>query len=146
MRPRKPKPETGEDDRDFVVALARGLEILRSFRKEGDSLGNKDFAERTGLSKSTVARLTYTLQTLGYLSFNASTSRYQLAPPVLSLGYSCLAGFDVRQERWGRARARYSLASNSRVRSIHARKLGWTPTRTSVHQWIARHLAQGSGH
>lgn len=97
MRPRKPAAEDPEGDRDFVVALARGLEILRAFRREGDALGNKDFSERTGLSKSTVSRLTYTLQKLGYLSFDANTLKYQLATPVLSLGFSCLAGMGVRQ-------------------------------------------------
>ena len=97
MRPRKPVEDNPDNDRDFVVALARGLEILRAFRREGDALGNKDFAERTGLSKSTVSRLTYTLHRLGYLSFDANTVKYQLATPVLSLGFSCLAGMGVRQ-------------------------------------------------
>lgn len=42
---------------------------------------------------------------------------------------------------WGRARARYSLASNSRVRSAHTRGLGWSPTGPSVHHWIRDHLS-----
>ncbi len=97
MRPRKAPLTKDEPDRDFVVALARGLEILRTFRKEGETLGNKDFAARTGLSKATVSRLTYTLHKAGYLSYNADTARYDLAPPVLSLGFSCLSGMPVRQ-------------------------------------------------
>jgi nucleoside-diphosphate-sugar epimerase len=44
------------------------------------------------------------------------------------------------EARWGRGRARYSLASNSRVRSVRAAALGWSPSRLSVHQWIADHL------
>lgn len=97
MRPRKDKPEDDEQDRDFVLALARGLELLRAFRREGEVLGNGDLAERTALSKSTVSRLTYTLHKLGYLSYNPDTARYQLAPPVLSLGFACLAGMPLRQ-------------------------------------------------
>jgi len=97
MRPRKEQAGTDAPDRDFVVALARGLEVLRAFGREGEALGNKDFAERTGLSKSTVSRLTYTLHKLGYLSYSPSIARYQLAPPVLSLGFSCLAGMPLRQ-------------------------------------------------
>jgi len=97
VRPRKERPENEEQDRDFVVALARGLELLRAFRREGEALGNRDLAERTGLSKSTVSRLTYTLHRLDYLSYNPDTARYQLAPPVLSLGFSCLAGMPLRQ-------------------------------------------------
>ena len=75
MRPRKEKPEDDEQDRDFVVALARGLELLRAFRCEGEALGNRDLAERAALSKSTVSRLTYTLHKLGYLSYNPDTAR-----------------------------------------------------------------------
>lgn len=97
MRPRKVRNEDEEKDRDFVVALARGLEVLRAFQREGEALGNKDLAERTGLSKSTLSRLTYTLLKLEYLSYNPETARYSLAPPVLALGFSCLAGMPVRQ-------------------------------------------------
>ena len=97
MRPRKePSPEL-EQDRNFVVALARGLDILRAFDREGEALGNRDFVQRTGMSKSTISRLTYTLHKLGYLSHNADTARYRLAPPVLTLGYACLAGLPLRK-------------------------------------------------
>ena len=62
MRPRKDRTKDAErQDRDFVTALARGLELLRAFRREGEALGNGELAERTGLSRSTVSRLAYTL-------------------------------------------------------------------------------------
>lgn len=47
---------------------------------------------------------------------------------------------DAAEALWGRGRARHSLASNSRVRSVRTAPLGWNPTRLSVHQWIADHL------
>jgi len=84
-----------ENDAAFVSALARGLDILSSFRRGETSLGNRDFVQRTGLSKSTISRLTYTLNKMGYLSYNGTTSRYSLAPRVLSLGFSCLSGMSV---------------------------------------------------
>jgi DNA-binding IclR family transcriptional regulator len=55
-------------DRQFVNGLARGLEVLRAFRPDDGPLGNHALAERTGLPRSTVSRLTYTLTSLGYLS------------------------------------------------------------------------------
>lgn len=58
----------------------------------------------------------------------------------LGLGDPISMTLDAAETRWGRARARYSLASNSRVRSIRAPALGWVPTLPSVHQWIADHL------
>lgn len=97
MRPRRIRAEGEGKDRDFVVALARGLDILRAFRGgEGEALGNGDLAQRTGLSRSTVSRLTHTLHKLEYLSHDPRTARYRLAPPVLSLGFSCLAGMALR--------------------------------------------------
>jgi nucleoside-diphosphate-sugar epimerase len=50
---------------------------------------------------------------------------------------------DAAEALWGRGRARYSLASNSRVRSLRTRPLGWTPSGMTVDQWIGRHLADG---
>ncbi|MDH3232081.1 MAG: helix-turn-helix domain-containing protein, partial [Alphaproteobacteria bacterium] len=56
----------GAKDRQFVTALARGLEVLRAFQ-EGGPLGNQEIARRTGLPKPTVSRLTHTLKQLGYI-------------------------------------------------------------------------------
>lgn len=58
----------------------------------------------------------------------------------LHLGVPVSMTIDAAEACWGRARARYSLASNSRVRSVRTAALGWQPTRLSVHQWIADHL------
>jgi nucleoside-diphosphate-sugar epimerase len=62
----------------------------------------------------------------------------------LGLGDPVSITLDAAEARWGRARARYSLASNSRVHSVRAPALGWVPTRPSVHQWIADHLTQSA--
>jgi DNA-binding IclR family transcriptional regulator len=83
------------DERKFVVALARGLELLRAFRPGETLLGNRDFVERTGLPKATVNRLAYTLTTLGYLRLDDATSKYALDTGVLSLGFALLAGADT---------------------------------------------------
>ena len=83
-------------DRQFVTALARGLEILRAFKPGDGGLGNQELAERTNLPKPTISRLTYTLTTLGYLTMEESTGLYQLGPSVLSLGYSFLSNLDIR--------------------------------------------------
>lgn len=53
------------DERKFVTALARGLELLRAFSPDDALLGNRDFAARTGLPKATVSRLAYALTELG---------------------------------------------------------------------------------
>lgn len=87
----------GGGDRQFVVALARGLEILRAFSPAEPLLGNQEIAAYTGLPKPTVSRLTYTLTQLGYLTYLERLGKYQLGAPVLSLGYAVLHGMNVRQ-------------------------------------------------
>jgi DNA-binding IclR family transcriptional regulator len=85
------------NDRKFVVALARGLEVLRAFTPSEGLLGNQEIATRTGLAKATVSRLTYTLTTLGYLAHIDRLEKYQLAPGALAIGYSTLANMRIRQ-------------------------------------------------
>ncbi len=83
------------DERKFVVALARGLDLLRAFRPGETLLGNRDFVERTGLPKATVNRLAYTLTVLGYLRFDEALGKYALDAGVLSLGFALLSGTDT---------------------------------------------------
>jgi DNA-binding IclR family transcriptional regulator len=84
-------------DRQFVTALARGLEILRVFSPQDGLLGNQEIAARTGLPKPTVSRLTRTLTKLGYLAYSERLGKYQLGTGTLALGYSVLANMGVRQ-------------------------------------------------
>ena len=82
-------------DRNFVTALARGLEVLRCYRRGEVLLSNTDFAERTGLPKATVSRLTHTLCQLDYLVSDQATGSYRLGAGVLQLGFGVLASIDI---------------------------------------------------
>jgi len=83
------------DDRKFIRAIGRGLDVLRCFHPGETALGNLEIARRVGLTKSTVSRITYTLMKLGYLTSLPDIDKYQLAAPVLSLGYATLAGLAI---------------------------------------------------
>jgi DNA-binding IclR family transcriptional regulator len=83
-------------DRSFVVALSRGLDVLRAFQPNDGLLGNQEIATRTKLPKPTVSRLTYTLTKLGYLTPVPRFEKYQLAPSAMALGYAALANLGVR--------------------------------------------------
>lgn len=85
-----------ENDRRFVRALARGLEVLRAFDSMNLLLGNKEISERTGLPPSSVSRLTATLTGLGYLTHHAALNRYEISPSVLALGYVGVRDLNVR--------------------------------------------------
>ena len=84
-------------DRQFVTALARGLDILRAFHAGEGMLGNQEIAHRTGLPKPTVARLTHTLTELGYLNYIRRFRKYELGASVLALGYAAISSMDVRR-------------------------------------------------
>lgn len=83
-------------DRKFVVALSRGLDVLRAFHPQDGLLGNQEIAARTKLPKPTVSRLTYTLTKLGYLAQVSRFDKYQLAPPAMAIGYAALSNLGIR--------------------------------------------------
>ncbi|MBN8290838.1 IclR family transcriptional regulator [Rhodobacter sp. NTK016B] len=88
--------EAESSDPKFVTALARGLSILRAFRPNEVYLSNQIFAQRTGLPKATVTRLTYTLCKLGYLVQADPGGAYRLGPGALTLGYGVLSGMELK--------------------------------------------------
>lgn len=91
-----PRADEDNADRQFVTALARGLEVLRAFNPEDGPLGNQEIAERTGLPKPTVSRITHTLTKLGYLEYVPRLSRYRIGAAVLSLGHACVTNSSIR--------------------------------------------------
>lgn len=93
-------------------SLLRGADILRAFRPGSDLLGNGEIAERTGLSNSTVSRLTQTLVAAGLLQQDRARRAYRLAPLVLSLGHAMRSGSQVLAIAAPRMRA---LAERERI-------------------------------
>jgi DNA-binding IclR family transcriptional regulator len=111
----RPLADEGMKDRQFVVALARGLEVLRAFSLGDSFLGNQEIAARTGLPKPTISRLTHTLTKLGYLNYSERLGKYELGTGVLALGYAVLrnSGIGRVARPYMQALADYSDASVS---------------------------------
>jgi len=78
-------------------SLERGVEILRAFRPGSDLLGNGELADRTGLPRATVSRLTQTLVGMGLLQQEPLRKGYRLAPAVLSLAHAMRSGSTILQ-------------------------------------------------
>ena len=113
-------------DRQFVTALARGLEILRAFTPQRPFLGNQELAASTGLPKPTISRLTHTLTRLGYLTYSERLGKYQLGMRVLALGFAALSNMGVRdvarplmQELADYANVPVSLGSRDRLNVVY---------------------------
>jgi len=108
MNPLEENPGRSASNR----SLLRGADILRAFRPGSDLLGNGEIAERTGLSASTVSRLTQTLVAAGLLQQDRARRAYRLAPLVLSLGHAMRSGSQVLAIAAPRMRA---LAERERI-------------------------------
>lgn len=65
---------------------------MRAFRPGTEVLGNAELAERTGLSRSTITRLTQTLVGTGLLQQIPRARTYRLAPAILSLAHAMYSG------------------------------------------------------
>jgi DNA-binding IclR family transcriptional regulator len=96
-RARAVKAAAPKEDRHFVTALARGLDVLACFRTGESTLSNQELAQRCRLPKSTVSRLAMTLTRLGYLIHVAESGRYRLGTACLALGSAMLTRLDVRK-------------------------------------------------
>lgn len=68
-----------------VASADRTLTLLTAFRKGDGTLELRELAERTGLVKSTIMRLTISLERFGLL-VSLPGGRYRLGPEALRLG------------------------------------------------------------
>lgn len=84
-------------DRQYVTALARGLEVLRCFDASRPSLGTAEIARLTGLPQPTVWRLCHTLIEEGYLVQSDRGDKLRPGIPVLSLGYAAIAATPIAE-------------------------------------------------
>ena len=115
-----------DNNPQFIASLARGFELLRCFSAEKQVLGNQELAQLTGLPKPTIARITYTLVTLGYLKQLPDSSKYMLDIGVLALGYAALSNIMIRnlahpfmQEMSLQVQAPVALATRDRLDMLY---------------------------
>ena len=77
-----------------VEAVERALSILEAFGEEQRSLSLAEMAEETGLYKSTILRLSASLERFGYL-LRDRDGLYRLGPSVWRLGSIYRRSFDL---------------------------------------------------
>ena len=75
----------------FVPGLRRGLLVLETLASEGRSMSVGDIGKRIGLSRSSMFRLAYTLQHMGFVEEVADSKLLRLGARVLNIGYAYLA-------------------------------------------------------
>ena len=72
------------ESRDFVTALASGLEVIQAFDHEHPRMTLSEVAARTGMNRAKARRFLLTLHALGYV--RKQQRYFELAPRVLQLG------------------------------------------------------------
>lgn len=90
-------PRRGEGP-DFIEALARGLDVIRSFDAGRPRPSLTEVAAATGLARPTARRILLTLEELGYV--RGTGGGYELTPRVLELGMAYVGA----QNLWDLAR------------------------------------------
>lgn len=83
-----------EDSRDFVTALASGLEVIQAFDADHPRMTLSEVATRTGMNRAKARRFLLTLHALGYV--RKQQRYFELAPRVLQLGYAFLSANNYR--------------------------------------------------
>lgn len=86
-----------ETSRSFIESLSRGLGLLFALSECPMPLSLTELSDRIHLSKSTVQRLTYTLQKLGYLDRDGETKKFRLGQRAMLLGLSIIKHSDLRK-------------------------------------------------
>jgi IclR family pca regulon transcriptional regulator len=96
------RPDTG---RDFIEAIARGLEVIRAFQPLRPTMTLSEVATATGLARPTARRILLTLAELGYV--RSGPDGFALTPRVLELGVAYVASMGL----WDVARPHLRLLS-----------------------------------
>ena len=81
-------------DRDYVGALASGLEVLQAFDAEHARMTLSEVAVRTEMDRAKARRFLLTLHALGFVK--RSGRQFELTPRVLQLGYAYQASNNYR--------------------------------------------------
>jgi IclR family pca regulon transcriptional regulator len=77
------------DSGTFVIALARGLSVMRAFTAQSQHLTLADVAKIVGLPRATTRRCLLTLQALGYVE--VKERYFSLSPMVLTIARAYLS-------------------------------------------------------
>jgi DNA-binding IclR family transcriptional regulator len=87
--PAPPRKGDAREQREYVTALARGLEVIRAFAGQDEELTLAEIAKIVDLPRATVRRSLITLEALGYIEEKGRF--FRLAPKVLTLAQAYLS-------------------------------------------------------
>src|SRR5882757_9520866 len=90
-----PKENNGTRRREAMGGLAKGLAVIRTFKRDHASLSLSEIARSAGMPAATARRCLLTLEELGYVT--RSGRDFLLRPKVLELGAAYLESMNIEQ-------------------------------------------------
>ena len=84
-----------DTSKEFVTALARGLDVIQAFSAERPEMTLSEVAAHTGLNAATVRRSLHTLMALGYVK--QDRKQFVLTAKVLQLGAAFVQSMNLNQ-------------------------------------------------
>jgi IclR family transcriptional regulator, pca regulon regulatory protein len=95
--PRKREAAAGEDSRNLVNSLSKGLRVLEAFTAERTELTLSEVARAAGIDPGTAFRMLKTLVLLGYVARVPDSRRFRLTLKVVDLGLHAIGRADLRE-------------------------------------------------
>jgi DNA-binding IclR family transcriptional regulator len=83
--------------RQFVESLSRGFRILSIICESNTPLRLSDLADESGLTISTMQRLTYTLQEIGMIDRDPNTKRFRIGPKMITMALAVKQNLELRK-------------------------------------------------
>lgn len=115
---RSESPDQKSQNRDYVVALARGLKVIDAFTHQDNQMALAEIAKIVHLSRATVRRSLITLLELGYVESDGKY--FQVSPKVLTLAQAYLLSSPLpRVSRPFLERASDALRESCTVSILH---------------------------
>jgi DNA-binding IclR family transcriptional regulator len=81
---------------DVIQVVSRAFDVLRCFEGHEARLGNLEIANRCGLPRSTVSRLTHTLTRMGQLVYLPGDQKYRIGPSAVAMSTAMMRGQHLR--------------------------------------------------
>ena len=95
--PRGKNGGTGEDPRNLVNSLSKGLRVLEAFSAERNEMTLSEVARPASIDPGTAFRMLNTLVMLGYVARVPGSKRFRLTLKVVDLGFHAIGRSDLRE-------------------------------------------------
>ena len=87
-----------ENERDYTIsAVKKALNILKLFNEDTQELTLSQVSSLSGIGKSSILRMLYTLVNEGFLEYDEDTRKYSLGFELFRLGQIKYAALDIRK-------------------------------------------------